>query len=176
MLKRPKQERTAKEGLKRSKRTAKMTEHVQPKWPTGTAKMAYYKNNTSKEDTSKKATPSVSLAETLETVTKEHRQRRTSKVAAVKKKPTIKQTVADLQAVWRSAIAENDLYTIHSMVPWTTKEIGMLKQFMKSVEIKGGSLADYLEWVVDQWHTIGAAKFAFSKVDLHGVPHHHPVN
>lgn len=143
--------------------------------PTGGARGAHYKNNTSKEGTSKKANPEGSLAETIENATNKNRQRRSSRVAAVKKKPTIKQTVADLEAVWRSAIAENDLYAVHSMVPWTGKEIGMLKQFMKSVEIKGGSLADYLEWVVDQWHTIGAAKFAFSKVDLHKAPPTYPL-
>lgn len=33
----------------------------------------------------------------------------------------------------------------------------MLKHFVKTATIRGGTIADYLEWVVDQWHTIAAA-------------------
>ncbi|PCJ68551.1 MAG: hypothetical protein COA62_15520 [Rhodobiaceae bacterium] len=74
--------------------------------------------------------PTASVAVAVEKAKSETRQRRDTKIAAAKKKPT----VASLELVWRSAIEDNDLYAFSSFIPWTVKERGMMKNFMKSVQ------------------------------------------
>lgn len=80
----------------------------------GRLKMSLHKKRTSEEEKNNNSRPpAASVAETLNTVAQENRQRRTEKVVAAKRKG-INQTVADLELVWRTRIEDSDLYGFRS--------------------------------------------------------------
>lgn len=160
MLRVPKDKKDRPSGLKLSKRRPKNWSLNDQKVIIGGPKTDHHKNITYKEENSLIGrAPEASVADAVEQAQERNRSRRNSKISSTKKKG-VNATVADLELVWRSAIEQNELYAFRSYSPWTMKEKGMMKNFMKSLTLKGGSLADYLEWVVDTWHTIAAARFA----------------